>query len=576
MNHKPNFAPRIPNRIACFLALAFFPLWIDASNQQLDSLRLALQNAEESEKAYIYHNISRLHLGSSYDSTYHYAILMEKHARRNAQDSLLAFALLQQGSALLNMGRFKESLNLLQNGLEVAHQFPHSHVSGSLTYTIGVVHLRMNDYERGVAYVRKALPIFERLDFTAGKINVLNGIGGYHIFQKRYDSAIIYFERAIEIIPPDYHVSFYGNAKGNIANCYTEMRRYDLALETLYTLLEMWQQASHIRGQMSTLGNISQILIETGKGDEAIPLLEKAYQLSQAHNIDFMVPYIIKHLSLAKEDMGQYKQALQYHKQYAEMNDSLHQADYLQQMADMEIKYQTAEKQRENEGLKVELLSNQLKTSRRESVIRGMVFGSIMLLIIILLLLQLLKSRSKTFAQQRLVQNLKIAQTEQEKQEIEQRLAYEKQVSLLERKAHQNEIDLKNRELVSATMQILNRNRILEEVRHLADTTSTEMFKQNIDEKLSSQVRMEKDWEHFKQHFQQVHPSFFEKLREIHPQLTDHELRLAAFLRTNLSTKEMSQLLHVTTAAINKSRQRLRKKLGIAPDESLYAFMNQN
>ena len=79
----------------------------------------------------------------------------------------------------------------------------------------------------------------------------------------------------------------------------------------------------------------------------------------------------------------------------------------------------------------------------------------------------------------------------------------------------------------------------------------------------------------FKLHSEGVHPEFFNRLGEKFPNLTPYEMKLCAYLKINLSTKEISQIMNVTIAAINKSRQRLRKKIGADPEENLTKLMQE-
>ena len=72
-----------------------------------------------------------------------------------------------------------------------------------------------------------------------------------------------------------------------------------------------------------------------------------------------------------------------------------------------------------------------------------------------------------------------------------------------------------------------------------------------------------------------MHPNFFKRLKERLPALTPHEERLCAFIKLNLSTKEIANINNNTTAAVDKSRNRLRKKLNITADESLKEYLEK-
>ena len=90
---------------------------------------------------------------------------------------------------------------------------------------------------------------------------------------------------------------------------------------------------------------------------------------------------------------------------------------------------------------------------------------------------------------------------------------------------------------------------------------------------LGEDEKMDKDWEHFAQHFDKVHSDFMVVLKEKHNNITPNELKLCTYLRMNLSTKEIAQLMNISVRGIEISRYRLRKKLGIATEISLFDYL---
>ena len=77
----------------------------------------------------------------------------------------------------------------------------------------------------------------------------------------------------------------------------------------------------------------------------------------------------------------------------------------------------------------------------------------------------------------------------------------------------------------------------------------------------------------FFSNFEKLYPSFKESLCKTAPNLTANELKLCAFLRLNLSSKEISRLISITPESVHKARYRLRKKLGLSPKDDLSIFI---
>ena len=90
-----------------------------------------------------------------------------------------------------------------------------------------------------------------------------------------------------------------------------------------------------------------------------------------------------------------------------------------------------------------------------------------------------------------------------------------------------------------------------------------------IDESLSSQD----EWKIFERNFDLIHHHFFRNLKTRYPELTSNDLHLCAYLRLNLSSKEIAELMNITTKGVEIARYRLRKKLHLTESQSLIDFM---
>ncbi len=139
----------------------------------------------------------------------------------------------------------------------------------------------------------------------------------------------------------------------------------------------------------------------------------------------------------------------------------------------------------------------------------------------------------------------------------------------------EKDIEVQNQELAGTTMNLVRKNEILlelkkdlkdlqkEEEGHVRQKLRTVMLQ------LNSQLSSEKDWEAFEYHFTRVHQGFFQGLKRDYPKLTTGDLRLAAYLRMNLSSKEIAPLLHISLRSVENKRYRLRVKFDLKPEEQL-------
>lgn len=165
--------------------------------------------------------------------------------------------------------------------------------------------------------------------------------------------------------------------------------------------------------------------------------------------------------------------------------------------------------------------------------------------------------------------------------EIEQLTTQSEQeiVRLKNEKLH-SEIDHMNRELTSSTIHLINKNELLNNVKlGLADMLKKKE-KPNLNEELRKiiknidhNINSDGDWKNFELHFNHVHGDFTNRLLEQFPKLTPQEIKLSAYLRLNLTTKEIANLLNISVRGVEISRYRLRKKLELERNDNLTDFM---
>jgi DNA-binding CsgD family transcriptional regulator len=90
---------------------------------------------------------------------------------------------------------------------------------------------------------------------------------------------------------------------------------------------------------------------------------------------------------------------------------------------------------------------------------------------------------------------------------------------------------------------------------------------------LEQDARTDADWEQFSHHFDQVHSDFLKRLGEAHAHLSPNDYKLCAYLRLNLSSKEIAALMNISLRGVESSRYRLRKRLGLDTEENLTDYL---
>jgi DNA-binding CsgD family transcriptional regulator len=144
------------------------------------------------------------------------------------------------------------------------------------------------------------------------------------------------------------------------------------------------------------------------------------------------------------------------------------------------------------------------------------------------------------------------------------------------------EINFKNSELASSAMHLVKKGELLTKIKaelaHVMKVTDNPQAVSELKKMMKSlgeDDNMDKEWENFTKHFDKVHSDFIVSLKETHPSITNNEIKLCAYLRMNLSTKEIAQLMNISVRGVEISRYRLRKKLGIGTETNLFDYLIQ-
>ncbi len=156
----------------------------------------------------------------------------------------------------------------------------------------------------------------------------------------------------------------------------------------------------------------------------------------------------------------------------------------------------------------------------------------------------------------------------------------EKEIISLKNENLESELNYKNKELATMTMHLVDRGRLLlnikEElnngIKKLNTPDLTYQFR-SVFKLLSDTEKNDDDWKNFSIYFDEVHNNFLSTMKAKFPCLSPTDLKLCAYLRLNLTSKEIAQLLNISLKGVEISRYRVRKKLQLSTDINLYDFL---
>lgn len=170
-------------------------------------------------------------------------------------------------------------------------------------------------------------------------------------------------------------------------------------------------------------------------------------------------------------------------------------------------------------------------------------------------------------------------QTEQLRQEKE---SQEKELIELKNQQLQVELDHQGRELASSTMHIVQKSEMLlsikDKLKHISSISNDPKIKPEINElikNIEKDTLIDRDWEKFELYFNNIHDKFTLELKDKFPQLSANDIKMCAYLRMNLSTKEIASILNISVRGVEISRYRLRKKMELENGTNLTEYLSK-
>ena len=154
-----------------------------------------------------------------------------------------------------------------------------------------------------------------------------------------------------------------------------------------------------------------------------------------------------------------------------------------------------------------------------------------------------------------------------------QELEAQKEIIRLKNEQLQKDIEGKSRELAVATMSTLKRNEFLNTIKAELETIKGEVKAKQLIKSINSKLKNNDDWEYFKKAFDNTDQPLFSQLKEVHPSLTKNDLKLCAYLRLNLSSKEIAPLLNISVHSVEIKRYRLRKKMALERSQGIVEYI---
>lgn len=434
---------------------------------------------------------------------------------------------LAKSAFCLHINRFAECNEYIERGVKLAEDNSFSQLKNKLLNNYGLLLMRMEKYEEAIIQFKALNP------YDVERTGVLLNIAVTFDQLEQYDSVFFYIDSLIHYAQANSESSIVrGNlnkAYGVKAACYMELERWDDAIHCLSLSSEMLE--GYEDKNLLAIHNLHLARAYFGKGEyeKSLSAIQESRALSRATQNIENEWLAVKFESDILENMKDYAREVENLRYFIALSDTINNREKLEKI--QEQKYQ-------QEALMIEQqyqLQQQTSRQRQQNII---ILASVIVVVSILIAILIMLNRKRLAA----------------------------------------ELELRNREITAKSIGKMQSNEMLND----AIGKLSEMEKHPEKNMLPGVIRdlkmlidadTKKD---FDLHFIQMHPDFYERLLADFPKLTQNELRLCAFVKSNLNIKEIAAINGISAESVKTARKRLRKSLNLTGEDiTLLEFLSK-
>jgi DNA-binding CsgD family transcriptional regulator len=445
---------------------------------------------------------------------------------------------------------FDLSEKLLLQSLQYATKVHDSSLMASIYCSIGNLKSSIDFPQEAQKYYGKSLDIFLKQHEDSAAAVIYNNLGVLHDMMYPDSLSNEYYLKAAEINKRTKNYLWLAMNYINIGINYTDMGFFNKAISYLNESHKIAEEHQLNRLLPWIYNAIGYYYLTKQDYEKVLRYADTALLLSKKNKNLIQQSEALQYLSEASFKKADFDNAYRYLLTQSDIKDSINKHNRLQEIDKLEMKIK-----HENE-LNKQKLENVLlehKHYRKETTYVIIILAAVVIILFLLFLyiLQRNKMQRKTLDQ-------KNTQLEKEKLSVD--------------------LEYRNKELATNVMYLLKKNELISTVSDklkLVINHKDDDFESAIEKIIAELDKSVSDlnWEDFEVRFQEVYVGFYRKLSEKYPSLTPNDLRMCAFLRLNMTSKEIADITFQSPESLKTARYRLRKKLGLSREDNLVAFL---
>lgn len=488
-------------------------------------------------------------------------ILIENRTRFDKKIVVRAYNI--KGSVYYELGDYKNALVHFLQAKEIAEKESCKEVLAQVNINMAAVYMRLANYERTRKYLLKAAQLKKSLNDSLGLVKVYNNLGGVLFKLGETVHAQEYFQKSLKILE--------GNKSRVLsAAIYVNLGVISFSSGYFYLAIDYYHKAlagCNSKDSSVVLNNLAEVCMSLDSVSQAkYYFIEGIHQAQRVQNLRSETN-LLHNYSNYCYGQGDETSALLALQKYVVLKDSLINEEKLNTIERLQTKHDYEKKQTQILLLEKDKEILHARLIRKNYYLLSLLglFGVIILLLMLL------------FRRNRLIRG-KVAIIQSQQKTLFER---ERELFNLHQSRLEVELESKQRQLASYVIQVSEKREAIFSV--LNQLKDLYLYLRKEDQlrlkKIIQEISCDKHddlWGEFDIRFNEIQQGFYERITERYPDITPAEKRLCAFLRMNMTTKEVALITHQNPRSIDTARTRLRKKLNLSNTNiNLLTFLSE-
>lgn len=440
-------------------------------------------------------------------------------------------------------GHFQIAQNFIQKSVQILEKLDDEIRLADAYNSLAAIEMRQKNFKSSIPYNEKATAIYIKHNDDYFLPQSYLDLGIAYSKEGDEEKALDYWQKSLEISKQKKLWATEASIYFNLSKRQRDKKNYKEALRLGVQSLEASKTAKN-RYKITQAENLlAQIYNLKNEPQKALAFSNKGVEGAQASSNDIALLTGLEARAEAYKKLGNYKAASTDYYDMIVLNDSIYNKEKSLQIEEQRAIFDTERKENDIRNLSLEVEKSELQ----KSLYAGGLFSALAIGGLVFFGFNQRNKRKE--------------------------LAYQQKEEKMK-----NEIAFKKKELISQTLHLVNKNTLIQdlkqkllEIRKASDNQAKDIGQ--LVRKLDSENTSDANWEVFKSHFAAVHKDFEVKIKAYSDDITNNDVRLAAFLKMKLTTKEIAAMLNVLPESVTKTKYRLKKKFNLDVDEDFDSFL---